>query len=59
MKEEKLVKKSIYFFKMRFHEIYSMKKQIASFRRERSYLISAIYAFIYSKKSFKRLLRLG
>ncbi len=26
MKEEKLVKKSIYFFKMRFHEIYSIKK---------------------------------
>lgn len=26
MKEEKLVKKSIYFFKMRFYEIYSTKK---------------------------------
>lgn len=25
MKEEKLVKKSIYFFKMRFYEIYSIK----------------------------------
>ncbi len=27
MKEEKLVKKSIYFFKMRFHEIYSIKNR--------------------------------